>query len=596
MRYSGYSKGKGKGKFSDWEQPYGYRRGDDYHYDCDRPGPWGKAWRDKTRGEDWKNEWKGWHGKKKKGWCPDDNTPPDAADDALTVLDPDSAITGNLLDNDTDDDGDDLAVTQINGIETQVGVTVVLPEGQITVEADGSYTIQATEDFSFTYTVSDGDDTDTATVDVNVIDPVLFLAPRNEMAAIWKTNGTPDGTVEILNFNDAGVQFVRHMTPFKDGFLFQGFDDATRSEPWFTDGTVAGTFRLADLNDTGSSGPFGFTVLGDTAFFNAGVPGIGTELYITDGTPAGTKLLADIRLGPDTSNPSAFLATDEFVFFNAGTDDEGIELYRTDGTTDGTFLLQDIRPGPGSSAAQPLFVLDGKAVFRANQDNNGRELWISDGTVDGTILLSDNTFGAGLGPAGEAYFFRRDDGGTYDLWRTDGTVDGTEFVADTNTNKTGTGFTELGDVFMFVANYRRSDGFELWRTDGTDSGTFLVRNINSTGDDVVPFEPAFYNAALSPVGDGLIFVVDDGVNGKEPWFTDGTFEGTYLIEDINPSGNSLGSNQRFAPLQDGRTLFQAGTPDEGRELWVSDGTPEGTFLLADIENGPGSSFPDNFIF
>jgi ELWxxDGT repeat protein len=41
----------------------------------------------------------------------------------------------------------------------------------------------------------------------------------------------------------------------------------------------------------------------------------------------------------------------------------------------------------------------------------------------------------------------------------------------------------------------------------------------------------------------------------------------------------------------GRLLFQGGSAN-GREPWISDGTPQGTGLLVDVEAGPASSSPE----
>lgn len=40
--------------------------------------------------------------------------------------------------------------------------------------------------------------------------------------------------------------------------------------------------------------------------------------------------------------------------------------------------------------------------------------------------------------------------------------------------------------------------------------------------------------------------------------------------------------------------FQASTPDTGTELWVTDGTVEGTRMVQDINAGPGDSNPYRF--
>src|SRR3954470_23549626 len=84
--------------------------------------------------------------------------------------------------------------------------------------------------------------------------------------------------------------------------------------------------------------------------------------------------------------------------------------------------------------------------------------------------------------------------------------------------------------------------------------------------------------------------------GRELWITDGTTEGTQLLSDINPSGSSNPGSFYFqseggnivsipadlAALDDGRALFDADDGTHGVEPWVTDGTPEGTYLVADI--------------
>ena len=79
----------------------------------------------------------------------------------LTVASP------GLLSNDTDADGDDLEVINytINATLYNAGDTANLAEGDITINADGSYTYEPSQDFLgnfpiINYTISDGTDTD----------------------------------------------------------------------------------------------------------------------------------------------------------------------------------------------------------------------------------------------------------------------------------------------------------------------------------------------------------------------------------------------------------------------------------------------------
>ncbi|GFE50819.1 hypothetical protein So717_25720 [Roseobacter cerasinus] len=91
------------------------------------------------------------------------NTPPAAVNDTPTT-DEDEAVSGNVLDNDTDDDGDDLDVTLIADVS----------DGVLELnEETGAFTYTPNADFngqdSFVYEVSDGNGgTDQATVTITV--------------------------------------------------------------------------------------------------------------------------------------------------------------------------------------------------------------------------------------------------------------------------------------------------------------------------------------------------------------------------------------------------------------------------------------------
>lgn len=107
---------------------------------------------------------------------------PDAINDALTT-DEDTAASLNILDNDTDADGDPLTVTSIEGGDVGVQYSFTSDGGRdalITVNADGSMSVDPngnfedlstgdTDTFTLTYHISDGDGgTDCAEVVVTI--------------------------------------------------------------------------------------------------------------------------------------------------------------------------------------------------------------------------------------------------------------------------------------------------------------------------------------------------------------------------------------------------------------------------------------------
>lgn len=130
------------------------------------------------------------------------------------------------------------------------------------------------------------------------------------------------------------------------------------------------------------------------------------------------------------------------------------------------------------------------------------------------------------------------------------------------------------------------EGLEPWISDGTEEGTFLLLDINddpglSAGDS----DPDYFT-----LYNGLVyFKARDANNGNELWVTDGTAEGTFLLKDIHPGGNG---NPVDIAVFNNLLFFTADDGANGAELWVSDGAEEGTSLFLDINPG-GSGNPSS---
>ncbi|WP_077002754.1 DUF4347 domain-containing protein, partial [Variovorax sp. KK3] len=129
----------------------------------------------------------------------------------------DTPITGNVLANDTDIDGDTLTVTQfvVNGSTFTAGQTATIAGvGTLVVNANGSYTFTPALNYNgappvATYTVSDGAATATSTLTLTVT-PVND-APVNTLPASF--SGTEDTAVGLTGLQvadvDAGSSTVR---------------------------------------------------------------------------------------------------------------------------------------------------------------------------------------------------------------------------------------------------------------------------------------------------------------------------------------------------------------------------------------------------
>lgn len=422
-----------------------------------------------------------------------------------------------------------------------------------------------------------------------------------------------------------GLGFTPHLVkdinpvPIAQGSVPQGYatagglaffaanDGLSGAELWRSDGTEAGTFQLADACPGDCSGsPVIVARTEQRVFFRAFGRSFGpVDLWVTDGSPAGTVRLATTLLIPDSGRRRVWIAGQGLLYFVADDLDHGAELWRSDGTPAGTFQVTDLRPGFSSSQPDELTAVDGRLFFRADDGVRGPALWTSDGTAAGTRLVRDplpNRASHGgpslLRAVGRTLYFTapvtsRRDG----LWKSDGTTAGTSSLIDFPSSTAAPAFrdaTVLGNRVLFVASEPQR-GAELWASDGTKKGTLALTRLSPAS----PFLPLGTSTSrLLPeksLGGRMVFRVDDGGHGAEPWTTDGTAAGTGLLRDLCPGpcrGAGSVDDAGWVSLASGnRLLFSGNNGVRGFELWTTDGTAAGTRLVRDLCRGGCSSEP-----
>ncbi len=276
-------------------------------------------------------------------------------------------------------------------------------------------------------------------------DSVLFNAPNKAGdSALWITDGTAAGTVEVGGAGNAGIVGADKNTGFGNGLaqavrfgariFMSGPDNDGGNGLWTTDGTAAGTIEIGGLDDGGLTAygqhpssiglqPTDLTVNGQQVLFD-GSDALGyRELWASDGTAAGT--------------------------------------YEIGGEGVGGFLSHEA--GNGLDPSSIVSLGNGKAVFIGRDDSNGQAfgratLWVTNGTYAGTqeigglnnlgvsgIYASGFSFTSELiGGDGLAYFIGENAAGNQVLWETDGTVGGTKVVAATDGNAPATGLNPSG--------------------------------------------------------------------------------------------------------------------------------------------------------
>ena len=464
-------------------------------------------------------------------------------------------------------------------------------------------------------------------IDVNGI--AYFIASETGNYGLWKSDGTRAGTQFVIDLDDPDIDFnYEEFTVFKDQLFFRAADTqiGLGSELWATNGTAEGTRLIRDIYvGSGSGFPSYLAVKDSLLLFLASsedlvAGGIETELWRSDGTTAGTYMVKDIWPGPYHNNggpgingyTSSAVVNGVYYFAALGPNETagentigGLETWRSDGTEAGTNIVVDLTPtydvvyGAAWSYPNSLTNFRNQLVFSAYSTNAGNELFKSDGTAGGTVLVKDICGDNGTPCCGNnngsfpgdfivvdslLYFFACDGVHGRELWKTDGTEEGTNMVIDLTEGEESTTITEQtafdGILYFVYDDGDDKHGNELWRTDGTAEGTFLVKDI-ATGVDVFERANNSNPGYLTVVNNLMYFSAWTQDYGRELWQTDGTTDGTVMVQDMH-TAVGFGSNPQDLTNVNGQLFFTADSyefdsefPYTGYELWKVNSVPTG---------------------
>lgn len=253
-------------------------------------------------------------------------------------------------------------------------------------------------------------------------------------------------------------------------------------------------------------------------------------------------------------------------------------------------MLKDIMPGGTGSDPYDFFSINGILYFSAFDDAHGFELWRSDGTPDGTYMVADINPGPdhsspadmvaydGYFNDSDFYFLAQTDSSQPpQIWKSDGTAAGTvQAMAPVDDPRS---LTVVGDTLYFFANDALY-GRELWANNGTYSGSWLVEDINPGPDS------SYVTQNPVALGNKLLFVAYDSAHGIELWTSDGTIAGTQMVKDIHPDPSSIGALGNFV-VWGGLAYFSGNDNLFGGELWQTDGTSAGTVRVTAVSSNIG---------
>src|SRR3546814_782802 len=149
---------------------------------------------------------------------------------------------------------------------------------------------------------------------------LYFIGPG--LTALFKSDGTPEGTVQLFNAGGPSVDLVGETA---SGLLFQ-----TGGYIWQTDGTIGAVKRLAAVADVYDPG---ITVDG-VRYFTSGDAANG-QLWRSDGTVGGSYTIDVPGVAVN------FVDVGGTVYFLIGESSGVTGLWRSDGTNAGTAKVRD---------------------------------------------------------------------------------------------------------------------------------------------------------------------------------------------------------------------------------------------------------------
>ncbi len=404
-----------------------------------------------------------------------------------------------------------------------------------------------------------------------------------------------------------------------------GFASSTQGFELYSYDSTAGMVAIQDMHsstNTFTGKQENMFVQGNVLHFNCDadyIIDVGKEWHTYDTNTSTLGLVKDIRPGTGNAgfgfNPPTYNSISGKFYFPANDNSgAGTELWVSDGlqASVATQMVKDIKVGSSSGGVSSIANIGGSVVFEAD-DGTGDELWISNGTPAGTKVVKkiNSTPSTSTGSDVQKCFavsttkviFGANDGSTgIELHETDGTAFGTQinqiFYPETpgeTLEATIQGSGVVGNKYVFGAN-NGINGREIWVSDGTAGGTQLLKDIRTTPTIVGESSPSEFVTMATQV----LFAADDGVNGREPWRTDGTAAGTYMIVDLRPGVSGSGSpNSSFPDLDrdreyDNKWFFYGNDGTTGsNELHFTDGTL-GNLTSVDIKVGSSGSNPRGF--
>lgn len=251
------------------------------------------------------------------------------------------------------------------------------------------------------------------------------------------------------------------------------------------------------------------------------------------------------------------------------------QLWETDGTTLGTKEVEGIKWG-----YRFFHQKDSIAYFL----QNGQLKSLNGNTSQVQTLLGSFNLGEGGKVFQDSYIYKNPVNSStqeHILKSFNFTSGSHETIMTFPVDKRIVSINVLGDKICFQV------GIDIWISDGTTSGTEIIFQGSDYDIEWISFDE---NAIING---SLIFSAESEVYGVEPWRTDGTIGGTFLLKDLAVgvypnTGRPKNSHPGFMLSNNGLVYFTSYQNDlGGYVLYETDGTEQGTQIKKQLSEDFG---------
>lgn len=396
-------------------------------------------------------------------------------------------------------------------------------------------------------------------------------------SALYTSDGTAEGTVLLKDsFGLTGFGGFPAEYTVMNGVLYFSAASLTSfdaSALWRSDGTAAGTYQLVDFNNPEHNYKgdlHNFAVLDNKLFFTTGTGGT-QELWYTEGTTANTKRFNYINSAFYLINKLTVLGNTLYMLADK-------TVYKTNGDSLSTKQIND----PTTFSISSMQAFKDSIYFGAHNNYTSQSgLYTYNASFfNGLSLLKEFAAAPTLAVVlqNNQLFFTAADtsSSTPGLWVTDGTVANTKLLL----HDTG-GYSNFYSGYdrIYFSHSTSTYGEEPWNSDGSATGTYMVDDISN---GIYSSQPSNFTQLNSFV----LFAANNSERGIEMYRFEGQTIG--LVKDINTTNTAYSWPSITAGQYDtinNHLFFWALDNVHGFEPWTTDGTTGGTMLLKDIQPG-----------